>query len=233
MKLTVYDNAEQACISVAFKLAKLAEMGGSVALSGGSTPKLLFKIMAEKFRKADWNKLYFFWGDERLVPAESRQSNYGEFYRELIKPGIITGERVFPTDYIQDSTIALENIENKIKRYIPYHSGFPRFDLIILGIGEDGHIASIFPNNLKSFESKKVVELAYHPVNQQERITLTGSTINNALEIIFLCTGDGKKEIIYDIIENNNSNLPATHVAPQREIEWCIDKLAAQNLIHV
>ncbi|MEF9986831.1 MAG: 6-phosphogluconolactonase [Bacteroidales bacterium] len=229
-KIIISENAVEACTKVATRLSLLAEIGGSVALSGGNTPKLLFKIMAEQFANTNWSKLKFFWGDERMVCSSSAQSNYGEFYKELIISGIITKEHVFATNYFPNSNIALQNIESKIKHNIPYFNGLPRFNLILLGVGEDGHIASIFPNNLTSFTSKKIVEITRHPTSMQERITLTGSTINNAREVLFLCTGGGKKEIIHDIIINKNINLPATNVLPQEKLEWYIDTAAAQKL---
>lgn len=257
-RLNIYENAEQTCVALATRLALLAQAGGCVALSGGSTPKLLFKIMAEQFPAANWNNLWYFWGDERMVPSESQESNYGVFYRELVVPGVINSNRIFATDFFPDTKTALNNILKKLKNTVPFVNGLPRFDLIILGIGEDGHVASIFPDNLASFSvgehngcaaqdssgelapdsvsgrdtiaSGTIAEIVRHPVSGQQRITLTGRTLNNACEVAFLCTGEGKSGIVYDIIKNKNMNLPATHVAPQRVLNWYMDSFAAQKL---
>ncbi|MEG0517898.1 MAG: 6-phosphogluconolactonase [Bacteroidales bacterium] len=253
-RFNIYENAEQTCVALATRLALLAQTGGCVALSGGNTPKLLFKIMAEQFPAANWNNLWYFWGDERMVPSESQESNYGVFYREFAVPAVIDGSRILATDFFPDTRTALTNILEKLKNTVPFVNGLPRFDLIILGIGEDGHVASIFPENLASFslnehnggspdeltkdslgtrdgiESGAIAEIIRHPVNGQQRITLTGRTLNNACEVAFLCTGEGKSGIIYDIIKNRNMNLPATHVAPQRVLNWYMDGFAAQKI---
>lgn len=231
MNIMVFDHATAACTYVAGKLAELAAAGGTVALSGGSTPKLLFKIMGEQFPGANWGNLKFFWGDERMVPAESSESNYGEFYRTAVQKGVIPDKAVFATDYFPDTTLSLKKIEDKIKGNVPFLHGLPQFDLILLGVGEDGHVASIFPDNIHSFSSSDVVEVVSHPVSGQKRITITGSVINNAREVILLCTGAAKKEIIYNILIDKNVNLPATHVATRHgNTEWCMDGAAAQNI---
>lgn len=229
-RLTIYKNAEETCVALATRLAMLAQIGGCVALSGGSTPRLLFKIMAERFQNTNWNNLMYFWGDERMVPTESEESNYGVFCRELVVTGVINSNNLFAANFIPDNKTALKNILEKLKNTVPFVNGFPHFDMIILGIGEDGHVASVFPDNLISFSSAEVVELVSHPISGQKRITFTGSTINNACEVVFLCTGSGKREIVYDIIKNKNMNLPATHVAPQGTLDWYMDSFAAQKL---
>ncbi len=232
MEIKIFDDAVQACTYVAGRLSALAgkEQGGTVALSGGSTPKLLFKIMRQKGAKA-WKGVKFFWGDERIVPAESRESNWGEFYRELVVNGIIGENSVFPSRFSSRTDEVLEDTETKIKHNVQYVNGFPRFDLIILGLGEDGHTASIFPDNLASFSTCKALEIVNHPTNGQQRITLSGNTINNAREIIFLCTGENKSEIIYKIFINNDLSLPATHVVPVKgKVIWCLDESAATKV---
>lgn len=230
MKLTICKDAYQTCIRVAEKLAVLGAKGGTVALSGGSTPKLLFKIMREQGAER-WEKLKFFWGDERIVPAESPESNYGEFYRELVASGIVPAENVFQSPYYPDTAEVLKDTALKIERSVPHSDGLPRFDLILLGVGEDGHTASVFPDNLASFNSEKALEVVKHPASGQKRITLTGSAINNAAEVLFLCTGESKSYILYQVICNRDPRLPATHVRPVKGVlRWYLDEAAVGNI---
>lgn len=231
MGMHLFNNAQEACTVLAGRLEELAKQGGNVALSGGSTPKLLFKIMREK-GASPWKGLNFFWGDERLLPAESAESNYGEFYRELIATGIIAPEAVFEATYATPASEILAATERKIRAQVPYAFGLPRFDLVILGIGEDGHTASLFPDNPATFNSPDALELVRHPQSGQPRISLTGSTLNNAKEVIFLCTGESKREVLRKIFINKDLTLPAALVSPVNgELDWYLDKAAAEEII--
>lgn len=231
MKTHVFEDARAACLQLADRLSELGQQGGAVALSGGSTPKLLFQLMRERGAQP-WKKLSFFWGDERLVPAESAESNYGVFCRELIESGIIAPDQVFESAYTPLTTRILTTTEQKIQAQVPYACGLPRFDLIILGVGEDGHTASLFPDNLASFHSPDALELVKHPQSGQPRITLTGSALNNAKEVIFLCTGKNKREILQRILINKELTLPAARVSPVNgNLEWYLDKAAAEEIV--
>lgn len=230
MEAYVFENAREACLKVADRLSELGRQGGAVALSGGSTPKLLFQIMRERGAQP-WRKLSFFWGDERLVPAESPESNYGEFYRELIETGVIAPEQAFEATYSPTAEKTLTATEQKIRAQVPYTFGLPRFDLVILGVGEDGHTASLFPDNPASFGSPDALELVRHPQSGQPRITLTGSALNNAKEVIFLCTGENKREILQRIFINKEITLPAARVSPVHgNLEWYVDRAAATGI---
>ncbi|MDR3251815.1 MAG: 6-phosphogluconolactonase, partial [Tannerella sp.] len=156
-------------------------------------------------------------------PADDKESNYGEFYRLLVATGVIPRESVFPFKYNVDEQQALKDAEALIGK-IPFVDGLPRFDLIILGIGEDGHTASIFPGNLQSFESRRIVEIAVHPQTKQHRLTLTGSVINNAEDIIFLCTGASKKPVIDEIVNRKNRSLPASRVSASGSLFFYVDE---------
>jgi len=102
--------------------------------------------------------------------------------------------------------------------------------VIILGLGEDGHVASIFPNNLESFTTSEIAEIVVHPHGQQRRITLTGSTLNAAKNLFFLTTGVSKSHIINEVITHKNKALPATLVNKPANITWFIDEAAASKL---
>ncbi len=256
MKIKIFKTPQEACIGVIKKIIALQESNKKVtiALSGGNTPKLLFKLIASEYPKAIGSNVHFYWGDERMVPCQSEESNYGVFYRELIERGVISAENVHPIPYNSNYLIAKEEVESVIRKEIGTVNvalnndcnnndsnnndsnnndscssdgvleTLPQFSLVILGVGEDGHVASIFPDNLESFNSHEITEIVQHPISGQTRITLTGKTINAAKEIIMLCTGSSKKEIIKEIIEKQNPTLPAVHVVPEcGVVEWYLD----------
>lgn len=246
MKLKIFKTPQEACLGVIKKIIALQESNRKVtiALSGGNTPKLLFKLIASEYPKAIGSNVHFYWGDERMVPCQSEESNYGVFFRELVESGVILAENVHPIPYNSNYLIAKEEVESVIRKEIEtvnvalnndcnnndsYSSDgvleiLPQFSLVILGVGEDGHVASIFPDNLESFNSHEITEIVQHPISGQTRITLTGKTINAAKEIIMLCTGSSKKEIIKEIIEKQDPTLPATHIVGcSGGVEWYLD----------
>lgn len=230
MTLNRYHTAEEACLHLAGLLSRMAEKGANVALSGGSTPKRLFHTIAEKYTQTDWSKIRFFWVDERMVPQTDNESNFGVFHRILIASGIVPETSVFPVRYERDEHRSLTAYDQSIREQVPFVDGFPQFDLIILGIGEDGHTASIFPDNLSLFDTEDIVALATHPQSGQRRITLTGGVINRAKEVVFLCTGAGKQEILDEVIRKKNLTLPATRVAPAGNLVYCLDEAASGKL---
>jgi len=228
--INTYRTAEDACLAVAKRLSELAKIGGTVALSGGETPKKLFRIIAEQFSHTNWSRIKFFWGDERMVAHENAESNYGAFYHKLVSTKIIDQQNTFPITYFANEAQSLENYLSKIEKNVPYHNGIPQFDVVILGIGEDGHVASIFPDNLASFTSMSFAEIATHPNSKQQRISLTGRTINNSKTVFFLTTGENKSTIINEIITHKNRELPATLVDKPSQIVWFMDEGAASKL---
>ena len=205
----------------------------NVALSGGNTPKLLFEILAKNYISSiDWKRINFYWVDERCVNAESNESNYGETERILfskinIQNNIhrITGENDPEEEALRYSGL--------LKSNLPEINNFPKFDLVLLGMGDDGHTASIFPDQLNLLESDKICEVAVHPSSGQKRITLTGKVINNSEKIIFLITGKSKAEVIKDIFENKNESdrFPAAHIkSTDGEVIWYLDEEAGSLL---
>lgn len=206
----------------------------TVALSGGSTPRQIFKyIAANEKGKIIWNKVKLFWGDERCVGPEHDESNFKMTKENLLNHITIPAENVF--------RIKGENIPaDEAKRYsavvaesVKPINGLPRFDIVLLGLGEDGHTASVFPGNEILFQSANICEAVVHPQTGQQRITLTGSVINNAAAIIFLVTGQGKASVVSRLLNNEaKSTLPAAFVKPVNgELQWLLDSNAA-SLLH-
>lgn len=203
----------------------------TLALSGGSSPKNIYDIIINSFSdKIDWSRIKIFWVDERCVSPQDDESNYKMTRIHLLDKTDIPSKQIF-------RIIGEHDPEEEAKRYggviadnLPIENGLPKFDLILLGIGTDGHTASIFPGNNESFNSVKICETAVHPVTKQNRVTITGKVINNAKNIVFLVTGSEKSEILTRII-NDNFITPASYVMPQNgNLFWMLDKNASELL---
>jgi len=206
----------------------------NVALSGGSTPKILFDLLAASHAQdINWSDIHFYWGDERCVPPADDDSNYKMTVDHLLSKIDFPEENIHRV--LGENTPAEEavNYGNQIETNLPLANGLPRFDLIILGMGGDGHTASIFPHEIELLDSDEICEVATHPESGQQRITLTGKVINNAKEICFLVTGAGKTEKIDEIFHRTGGwkSYPASYIRPEDgEITWFMDEAAAEKL---
>jgi 6-phosphogluconolactonase len=206
----------------------------TVALSGGNTPKLLFNVLAEQYPSAGWNLVHFFWGDERCVPPDDPESNYGMTNKFLFNGISIPEGNIHRIRGEMDPYIESERYSGEILKYTRSEKGIPVFDLMILGMGDDGHTASIFPDNPGLLSSDKVCDVALHPVSGQKRVTVTGKVINNADTIIFMVSGAGKAEVVRAIFkkEAGSLNFPAANIIPHHgKIIWFLDKDAGRSLI--
>jgi len=203
----------------------------TIALSGGSTPKVLFAYLAEHYAHAiDWKKVILFWGDERCVPPTDDDSNYKMTKEHLLEHISIPEENIFRIKGENDP-------EEEARRYaleglakIRIAGGWPQFDMVMLGMGEDGHTASIFPHQMELLTSGDYCAVATHPESGQRRITLTGKVINNAENVSFLVTGAGKREKVKAIFNQQNGykHYPAAHINPVNgELHWWMDEAAA------
>jgi len=206
----------------------------NIALSGGSTPKLLFKLLANEYTNViPWNLIRLFWVDERCVPPTHEESNYGMTYENLLKNLPIHDTNVFPIQGETDPKTEALRYQHTLEVQLPSANGFPVFDLIFLGMGDDGHTASIFPNDLSLLHSEQSVAVSVHPVTGQNRITLTGKLINQATEVIFLITGASKAKVLKQIIhrETDFENYPASYIHAQSvPAQFYLDAAAAQNI---
>jgi 6-phosphogluconolactonase len=204
-----------------------------VALSGGSTPKLLFDILAKNYAtKINWSGVHLWWGDERCVSPMDDESNFKMTKERLLDHIAIPAENVHRVLGENDPKEEAVRYGSEIEKWLPLRNGMPKFDLIILGMGEDGHTASIFPHEMHLLKDSSICGVATHPVSGQKRITLTGKTINNADDIVFLVTGASKKEKITTIInkEKGCELYPATFIDPrQGKLGWYMDYAALGN----
>jgi len=205
-----------------------------IALSGGSTPGILFSILAEKYRRStSWNYVHLFWVDERCVAPDDAESNYGMTKEILLDRIDIPQEHIHRMRGEDDPAKEAERYSREIIQHVAAKNSFPSFDIIILGMGDDGHTASIFPGNERLLQSDKVCETAIHPASLQKRITLTGKVINNSKEIFFLVTGIKKSQVIEQIFgKNKNSAMfPSSFInSINGRTVWLLDEEAAKNI---
>jgi len=206
----------------------------TIALSGGTTPELLFSVIGDHFSKSvQWKFVQFFWGDERCVPADSSESNFGMTKRRLLDKIDIPSSNIHRIIGENDPESEAVRYSEEISCNTIHRNSLPVFDLVILGLGDDGHTASIFPDHPELFSSDKICEVAVHPLTNQRRITITGRVLNNAEALVFLVTGRKKAVIVENIIKKSPfaQNLPASYIVPVNgNLTWYIDKEAGTFL---
>jgi len=206
----------------------------NIALSGGNTPKLLFTILANEYAdRMPWNILRLFWADERCVPPTHAESNFGMTYENLLKLVPIHDANIFRMLGEADPQREVNRYQALLEAQLMKKNGIPQFDLILLGMGDDGHTASIFPDNLSLLHDDKTVAVAVHPATGQKRITLTGTVINQAEQVVFLITGSSKSTVLQQIIKREPAfkNYPASYIHSQLGVaDFYLDKAAASEL---
>ncbi len=206
--------------------------GISVALSGGSTPRIFFERLAlEPYPdRVPWSNVNLFWGDERCVPPDDEQSNFKMAKDTFISKVNIPDENVHRIIGENPPEVEAQRYGKEILKSLPSINGFPEFDWIFLGMGTDGHTASLFPNAPTLKEMNAICLVAEHPETGQKRISLTLPVINNARRVSFLVAGKDKANVLKEILEKGDSPLPypASKVNPENGVlEWYLDKAAA------
>jgi 6-phosphogluconolactonase len=237
--IRISQNEAELAIDLAKELAALINKAGkkgkvlTVALSGGNTPRLLFSILGEQYTsKVSWKSVHFFWGDERCVPPEDINSNYGMTKKLLLDKIDIPARNIHRLRGEDDPEKEALRYSREINKFTVMRWNFPVFDIIILGLGEDGHTASIFPGNERVMKTDKVCAVTVDPGSGQKRITLTRPVINNAINIIFLVSGSNKARIISEILDNPDTvDYPAASIKPVfGQLKWYLDLDAATDL---
>jgi 6-phosphogluconolactonase len=206
----------------------------TVALSGGSTPKALYSLLASNYSNFAWNRVFMFFGDERHVPPTDPESNYRMVNEALLTKVAIPAENVFRVAAENpDAGAAALDYEKQIRRFFDLKPGeFPRFDLILLGIGPEGHTASLFPDSAALEERARIVVANWVAKFNTHRVTFTYPVLDRAAEVLFLASGADKAGILHQVLEEKSAPpLPSQRVQPSDgKLLWMLDEAAAAKL---
>jgi len=183
-------------------------------------------VLADKYKDViDWNNVNFFWVDERCVPPDEIESNYGMTKKILLNNISIPDSNVNRMKGEDNPESEATLYSQLLKKRLPSRNGYPEFDLIILGMGNDGHTASIFPDQMYLLNADEVCAVARQPQTGQKRITITGKVINNAERVFFIVNGEGKSKVLNEVLEKEGDYMkyPASHVQPEDGVlKWSI-----------
>ncbi|KLO22364.1 6-phosphogluconolactonase [Marinitoga sp. 1155] len=193
-------------------------------LSGGNTPKILYQILASQYSESiNWNKVYIFFGDERYIDIDSEYSNYKMAYNNILSMINIPAENIYriKTEITPIERCA-DEYENSIKIFFRDKSKDVSFDLVLLGLGADGHIASIFPD-IKISDDKYIDYVFPEKANPNiPRITFTYKSINNSKNVLFLLSGDRKIKVLKEVFKGKE--YPAKYIKPKENLLYFISK---------
>lgn len=202
-----------------------------VALSGGSTPLAVFKELAAKSSPENWEFVHLYWSDERCVKPGHPDSNYGQARKHLIDPLAIPDSRVHRIWGEAHPAVEALRYAKLLKEGLPEENGLPVFDWVWLGMGADGHTASIFPDQLNLWKAEAICVQSKHPGSGQARISLTGGILNAAKRVSILLSGEEKAPVIREVFHKEGAYLsyPISHIQPVL-LEWFLDQEAAGQL---
>lgn len=197
----------------------------SVVLSGGHTPELTYQLLGETSfqQEIDWSQVNVFWGDERCVPSDSPQNNFGMAKRILLSKVPIPSSQIFPIPDDPKTGKSAEDYESTLRKY--FDSSPPSFDLVFLGLGQDGHTASLFPGSPGLNEKTKWVTTVKNETEDFARITLTPWLLNQSKMVVFLVSGEDKTAILNEVMREPDKKclLPAQLIHPcAGELLWLI-----------
>jgi 6-phosphogluconolactonase len=206
----------------------------TVALAGGSTPQRAYRLLAsEHYRQQiDWSKAHIFFGDERSVPPDDDESNYRMANEALLSHVHLPAENIHRMNGVGDVVANARLYEDELRTFFN-DAAWPRFDLVLLGMGDDGHTASLFPGTKVLAEQEEWVAGVWVEKLNAYRITLTAPAINHAAHIIFLVTGETKAAPLREILkgEYDPERLPAQLIKPlDGSLQWFVDKAASAQL---
>jgi 6-phosphogluconolactonase len=239
-KISVLDTSESLAFAAAERFVECAEESlrdsdcFCVVLAGGNTPRRVYQMLAtEPFNsRMDWSKVHLFFGDERAVPADHPDSNYAMVYETLISKIAIPAQNVHRISGEGDVNENARRYEDHLRSFFS-EQAWPRFDLVLLGMGEDGHTASLFPNSAALNERSRWVVAARNEQSGQDRVTLTAPVFNHARRVMFLVVGDKKAQRLKEVLrlQPASERLPAQAIKPiNGTIEWLVDAEAASLL---
>jgi 6-phosphogluconolactonase len=205
-----------------------------VALNGGSTPTRLFQLLATKYRdNVDWSKVHIFWGDERCVPPNDSGSSYGQAQAALLSHVAIPESNIHRIKGELEPVDASKDYALVLKEFALSPFEFPRFDLVYLGMGEDGHTASLFPGSPVDVTSPTLPVTAHYQDRPANRVTITQFVFNQAHMIAFMAAGENKAVTLAEVLSDryNPELYPAQRIEPKDgELVWLVDQDAASKL---
>ncbi|HZF08959.1 MAG TPA: 6-phosphogluconolactonase [Thermoanaerobaculia bacterium] len=231
--------AAAAAVTARAVIAVEAQGRFTIALAGGSTPRDLYRLLAdanEPYRaRLPWEKSHFFWGDERHVPPDHADSNYRMAREAMLDVVPVPPENVHRIlSETPDAAVAATRYDAELQRFFAPASGVPpRFDLILLGLGPEGHTASLFPGSPALHERERWVVAPWVETFETFRITLTPPVLNRAAAVLFLVAGDEKADALHAVLEEvGDADLyPARIVRPDGgDLLWLLDRAAAKRL---
>ncbi|WP_320113475.1 6-phosphogluconolactonase [Draconibacterium orientale] len=237
-EVKIYSKPKDVYKAIAKAIIKMVQNSNQevfdIALSGGNSPKGLFKKISKKYAdRIPWERIHLWWGDERCVPPTDEQSNYKMTVDYLLSNISIPEENIHRIKGEEDPEQEALRYSQEMEQSLNSRGKDPVFDLIILGLGDDGHTASIFPDQMELFEDEQSCAVAVHPLTGQKRITITGNVLNNANQVFFLVTGSNKALRVSEIMNDNDAAqlLPAYYISPKNGIlTWFLDDEAAAQI---
>jgi 6-phosphogluconolactonase len=239
-KVTVLDSAEEVARVAAARFIELAQSATAergrfaVALAGGSTPKRAYELLAgDEYRdRVDWSKVHLFFGDERMVAPDDAESNYRMASEAMLSRLPVPPENVHRIDGLGDAVANARLYEDELRTFFN-DAAWPAFDLVLLGMGDDGHTASLFPGTEALDERDAWVASNWVEKLNAHRVTLTAPAINRAARVIFLVTGANKAAPLLEVLKGAREprRLPSQLIEPLGgPPEWLVDKAAAARL---
>jgi 6-phosphogluconolactonase len=208
----------------------------TLCLTGGSTPASTYELLATRFHlSVDWKELRFFWGDERCVPPNDPESNFGMANRTMLSRLGLQPQQIHRMRGEDEPVQAAREYEQELRDFfrLKQPGDFPSFNLVLLGLGENAHIASLFPHHSALYEDKLLAVAVDVEAIPRRRISLTMPVINNAERVVFLVSGEKKAAAVKNVLQGANepAQYPAQFVNPRSgEVVWLIDKAAASQL---
>ncbi|KLV08824.1 6-phosphogluconolactonase [Photobacterium aquae] len=237
MNYHVFDNAQLVVEALANSMLEYSELGRPVhiSLSGGSTPSQLFSFLAgsDYATRIQWQNLHFWWGDERCVAPDDEQSNYGQAKALLFDHINIPAENIHRIRGEEFAAMEVIRFTEDMRTEIPEQDGTPVFDWILLGMGTDGHTASLFPGQT-DYQTTELAVIAAHPETRQIRVSKTAHLLAHAKRITYLVLGASKASVLKEIADS----APAAQAYPAANVsavagttEWYLDLEAAKELV--
>jgi 6-phosphogluconolactonase len=233
-EICVYPNLDDLSRQAAEEIVRIAALAikksglFTIVLSGGSTPRVLYRLLATEYKeRIEWNSVHCYWGDERYVPSNDPLSNQGMAREALLNHVPIPSQQVHPMPtYFLHPENAARAYEGILRQTFPDRG--TAFDLILLGIGPDGHTASLFPGTPELEEAGKwVVPVEVAHIIPRVRLSLTFPAINSARNVFFLVAGEDKRSVLRSIFRDGKKakdQYPAARVSPMGRLVWFVDR---------